>query len=92
VPRFKNLPGGFTRVNRIDNRTNDKAEMAVIEILGNPHIEYEKNEMEIEIEENEIQSFWSWEAGLLKEEIMYWEGLLRQLKTKIDDEARSLIA
>lgn len=39
-----------------------------------------------------MQSFWAWEAKLLKEEVLYWEGLLRSLKNKIDDEANSLIA
>jgi hypothetical protein len=40
--------------------------MATIEILGNPMIDFEKNEMAIEIEQNDLQSFWEWEAGLLR--------------------------
>lgn len=39
---------------RIQNREGDAAEMAVIEILGNPMIEFEKNELALEIEQNDL--------------------------------------
>jgi large subunit ribosomal protein L17 len=54
APRFKDLPGGFTRIRRTPNREGDAAEMAMIEILGNPMIEFEKNEMALEIEQNDL--------------------------------------
>jgi large subunit ribosomal protein L17 len=47
APRFKDLPAGFTRVKRIETRKGDAAPMAIIEILGNPMIEFEKNEFAI---------------------------------------------
>jgi large subunit ribosomal protein L17 len=54
APRFKDLPAGFTRVKRVANRKGDAAPMAMIEILGNPMIEFEKNEIAIEIEQKEM--------------------------------------
>ena len=45
APRFEDLPGGYTRVKRIGNRKGDNADMSYIEILGNPMIEFEKNEL-----------------------------------------------
>ena len=69
---------------RVGNRAGDAASMATIEILGNPMIDFEKNEMEIEIEQNDLQSFWEWEAGLLRQEVEHFETHLRTLKGKID--------
>ena len=69
---------------RVGNRAGDAASMATIEILGNPMIDFEKNEMAIEIEQNDLQSFWEWEAGLLRQEVEHFETHLRTLKGKID--------
>lgn len=66
--------------------------MATIEILGNPMIDFEKNEMAIEIEQNDLQSFWEWEAGLLRQEVEHFETQLRSLKQKIDRQVESRIA
>jgi large subunit ribosomal protein L17 len=41
APRFKELPGGFTRVTYLGRRNNDKAEMGMIEFVDNPIREYE---------------------------------------------------
>lgn len=66
--------------------------MAIIEILGNPMIEFEKNEIALEIEQNDLQSYWEWEANLLREEVLYFEDLLRRLKNKIDAKVSKLLA
>src|SRR5947209_10114987 len=34
--RFKNRPGGYTRIIKMGRRTGDGAELAMIELLGNP--------------------------------------------------------
>ena len=44
APRFKDLPAGFTRIEYLGRRKNDKAQVAMIEFIGNPIEEYEKNE------------------------------------------------
>ena len=38
------MPAGFTRVTRLGKRANDKAEVGLIEFIGNPIEEYEKAE------------------------------------------------
>ena len=80
APRFSSLPAGFTRIQRLPRRRNDKAEASVIEILGNKQSEFEKNEEAVEKEEYGIKSFWEWEQGLLDQEEIYWENKLRNLK------------
>lgn len=84
APRFKKLPAGYTKITRVGNRKGDAAPMATIEIIGNPMIEFEENEMAIEIEQKEMQSFWDWEATLLKQEVKYFEQLLWELKRSMD--------
>ena len=54
APRFKDLPGGFTRVTKLGQRKGDNAEMSCIEILRNPMIEFEKNELALSIEQNNL--------------------------------------
>lgn len=36
APRFKSLPAGFTRIEYIGNRTNDRSKTAMIELINNP--------------------------------------------------------
>ena len=73
APRFASLPGGFTRIQHIANRRNDKAKAAVIELIGNPQSEFEKNEEAVEKAAKEVKTFWQWELGLLEQEELYWE-------------------
>ena len=50
VPRFKDLPAGFTRVKYLGRRSNDKAKVGMIELIGNPIEIEEKEEEQAEIE------------------------------------------
>ena len=84
APRFKDLPAGFTRVSYLGNRHYDKGDAAMIEILGNPYTEYEKNEELVEIESRGLKTVWEWEMGLLEQENKYYEDLLRQLKMTVE--------
>ena len=42
APRFKDRPAGFTRIEYLGRRRNDKAKVAMIEIIGNPVEEYDE--------------------------------------------------
>lgn len=86
APRFKDLPGGFTRVTYLGRRNNDKAEMGMIEFVDNPIREYEQNEEALEIEDFGLTDYWQWEANLLTQEQQYYETKLRSLKDRIDAE------
>lgn len=55
-------------------------------------IDFEKNELALVVEQNDLQSFWQWEANLLREEVEYFEQNLRDLKAKIDTEADLKVA
>jgi hypothetical protein len=39
-----------------------------------------------------MQSYWEWEANLLREEVLYFEGHLRSLKNKIDAKVSKKLA
>jgi large subunit ribosomal protein L17 len=58
APRFVDTPGGFTRVEYLGRRDNDKAEMAMIEFTKNPIREYEQNEEQLEIDDFQLKTFW----------------------------------
>ena len=77
APRFESHPAGFTKVSFLGLRKYDKGKAAMIEILGNPYTEYEKNEELVEIETRGIKTVWEWELGLLEQENKYYEDLLR---------------
>jgi large subunit ribosomal protein L17 len=66
APRFEDLDAGFTRVEYLGRRNNDKARMAMIEFTKNPIREYEKNEEALEKEDFDLKSFWQWEMELLE--------------------------
>jgi len=55
------LPAGFTRIEYLGNRKVDKARTAMIELIGNPQSEFEKNEELVEKDTNSLKSFWEWE-------------------------------
>ena len=61
APRFTDIPGGFTRVEYLGRRKNDKAAMAMIEFTKNPIRDYEENEQALEVEDFGLQTFWAWE-------------------------------
>ena len=86
APRFKDLPAGFTRIENLGHRLNDKAPVSMIEIIGNEIAEFQKNEQEVEIAQYGLESYWEWENKLLTQEVDYYENKLRQLKMTIDDE------
>jgi hypothetical protein len=65
APRFGSLAAGFSRIEFIGRRTNDKSKTAMIELIGNPQYEFEKNEQEVEKETHGLKTFWEWEQGLL---------------------------
>lgn len=67
-------------------RSNDAAKTGMIEILGNEYEELERNRNEVEKEAYEIETFWQWEASVCEQEVDYYEQLLRDLKTTIDQE------
>jgi ribosomal protein L17 len=76
VPRYKDLPAGFTRVKYLGLRSNDKARVAYIEMVRNPIEQFEKNEMDELIQSNGLQTYWAWEHKLLKQEQQYFKNLI----------------
>jgi hypothetical protein len=42
LPRFSEVPGNYTRIRKVGHRRGDKAEMAIIEYLDNPYMQYEE--------------------------------------------------
>ena len=50
APRFNELPAGFTRIEKLGRRGIDKAEVCMIELIGNAQSEFERNEEEVERE------------------------------------------
>ena len=90
APRFTDVSGGFTRVEYLGRRKNDKAEMAMIEFTKNPIRDYEENEQALEVDDFGLQTFWAWEQSLLEQEQAYFEDKLRTLKDQIDHEKSKL--
>lgn len=58
APRFKEHPAGFTRIEYLGRRRNDKAQVAMIEILGNPVEQFERDEEELEKDQYGLQTYW----------------------------------
>jgi len=50
--------------------------MAYIELVGNPIEIFEKNELQNKIESEGIQTYWTWEHKILKQEQEYFKNLL----------------
>ena len=75
----------------LGKRLNDKADVGLIEFIGNPIEEYEKAEEKNEIQQYGLESYWKWERKLLNQEIDYFEDLLRKLKMKIDTEISDIL-
>lgn len=86
------MPAGFTRVEYLGKRRNDKARVAKIELVNNPIEQYEKNEFRQQVQAQNLQSFWAWEHKILKQEQQQLENQLKDLELKIEreiDEAHS---
>ena len=75
----------------LGKRQNDKANVGLIEFIGNPIEEYEKAEEKNEIQQYGLESYWKWERKLLNQEVDYFEDLLRKLKMKIDTEISDIL-
>ena len=86
APRFRKLPAGFTRVQNMGIRQTDKAHVGMIEIMGNDFQEMNRNRIEFQKEQYNLETFWQWEAKILEQEVDYYENLLRDLKKTIDSE------
>jgi len=91
APRFKNLDSGFTRVQYVGRRNNDKAEQAIIEFVDNPLIDHEREYEEKMIADENIHSFWEWEHKLLLQEIEYWTDKLKEQKDTEDFGVQEMI-
>jgi len=86
APRFRKLPAGFTKVMSMGKRANDLAPVGMIELMGNEFQEVTRNRIEVDKEQYGIETFWQWEAKVLEQEVDYYEELLRDLKSKIDND------
>ena len=86
APRFKKLPAGYTKVTNMGRRENDKAQVGMIEIMGNDFQEMSRNRLEIVKERFDVETYWQWESKICEQEITYYENLLRDLKRSIDSE------
>lgn len=86
APRFarKNVFAGFTKIESIGRRTPDSAEMALIEIMGNPIQEWEKAQDKRDAKELGGATFWKWELKLLRQEQQHFKDHLDTLQDKID--------
>ena len=67
APRFtqKGLKAGFTSIESIGRRKVDRAEMEMIEIIGNPIQEWEKIQDAQAAEQLSGGNFWQWELKIL---------------------------
>ena len=92
-PRFakKNVFAGFTKIESIGRRTPDGAEMALIEIIGNPIQEWEKVQDKQAHKKLSGSGFWAWELKLLRQEQQHFKDHLDKLQDKIDEEIDSFL-
>jgi large subunit ribosomal protein L17 len=58
APRFRKLPAGFTRVESMGKRSNDRAEVGMIEIMGNEYQEMHRNRVDADKDQYGIETFW----------------------------------
>lgn len=54
--------------------------MCYIELLGNELEAYEKEKFNEEVEKVGLQSYWSWEHKILKQEIQYYDQYINDTK------------
>jgi ribosomal protein L17 len=82
APRLteQGLTGGFTRIAKLGRREPDRAEMAMIEIMGNPIQQWEEQQEAQAAEELGRSNFWEWEHRLLKQEQQYFKDHLDKLQ------------
>lgn len=60
-------------------------------MVGNPIEQYEKNELQETIESNGLQTFWSWEHKIIRQEQEYFKNLLQNLEAQVQAEVDSAI-
>ena len=85
-PRFRKLDAGFTRIQSMGNRENDRAPVGMIEIMGNHFQEEQRQNIDYLVKTYDLDTFWQWESKISEQEVDYYEALLRDLKSEIDAE------
>lgn len=75
APRFKakGWTHNFTRVQFIGRRNPDSAEMAMIEIIGNPLSEWEKIQDKKAAKALPGKNFWEWELNVIRQEQQHFK-------------------
>lgn len=84
APRFEEHNAGFTKIQKMGPRANDRAEMAIIELVDNPYLNYERQVDQMASEELGRDTYWQWELKLLRQEQQYFKNLLDDLQDEID--------
>jgi hypothetical protein len=56
---------GFTKLQYLGHRKNDRSEMGYIELVNNPIAIQEKADNEAEKKSKEFPTFWEWEKKVL---------------------------
>lgn len=64
--------------------------MAYIELIGNQVEIYENNQFDQIVENEGLQTFWSWELKLLRQEQDYFSNHLQNLEAQVQSELENL--
>lgn len=93
APRFKSKgrTHSFTRIRYIGRRNPDSAQMAMIEILGNPLSEWEKvQDMKAE-KALPGKNFWRWELAVIRQEQQHYKEHLDKIDQQIEQEVQTFL-